>query len=49
MWIIKYLNTTSKEVLVETLVAKKETTARQWAKQFLLHHSEYELLAIRPC
>jgi hypothetical protein len=49
MWTIKYLNKNTGKVMVEQLVAKKESTAKQWAKQFVLHHNEFEILAILPC
>jgi hypothetical protein len=49
MFTIKYLDKNNGKVLVEQIVAKKESVARQWAKQFVLHHNNYELLAILPC
>ena len=49
MFEIKYMEKNTREVLIEQIVATKESTAKKWAKQFLLHHNNYELLAIKPC
>ena len=47
MFIIKYLNTNTNKVLVEELVAKKATTAKNWANQFVAHHTEFKVLSIQ--
>lgn len=49
MFTIEYLEKNTNKVLVEQIVATKESTAKKWAKQFILHHSEYSILAIYPC
>jgi len=49
MFIIKYSKKGSNEILVEQIIATKESTAKKWAKQFCLHHKEYSILAIYPC
>ena len=37
---IIYINKTTKEIRKEIIVATKTSTAKQWAKQFTLHHNE---------
>ena len=49
MFTIKYLEKGTNKILVEVIIATKESTAKKWAKQYLLHHCNYELLAIQPC
>lgn len=49
MFELKYKNKNNNKIMIEQIVAKKEKTAKEYAKQFLLHHNEFELLAIRPC
>lgn len=47
MFEIKYLNKNTNEIIIEQLIATKESTAKQWAKQFILHHNEYTIVSIK--
>lgn len=44
---IIYINKITKEIMKEVIVATKVSTAKQWAKQFTLHHNEWELKEIK--
>ena len=49
MFEIQYLDKTSNEILVSILVAKKLSTAKSYAKNFILHNANYSILSITPC
>ena len=49
MFEIQYLDKTSNKVLVSILVAKKLSTAKSYAQNFVLHNANYSILSITPC
>lgn len=43
---IIYINKITNEIRKEIIVATKTSTAKQWAKQFILHHQDWALKEI---
>lgn len=43
---IIYLNKKTNEIRKEIIVATKTSTAKQWAKQFILHNQDWTLKEI---
>lgn len=43
---IKYINQKTNEVMTEVIVATKLSVAKNWAKQFVLHHPDWKIISI---
>ena len=49
MWEIKFKIKKGDTVTTHQIVAKKESSAKRYAKEILLHNKDYILLSIKPC